>query len=463
MQLCAGAKGHAAHHVAVLYGIEPPAGGLAAPVAHIFSVERHAICKAHFVVQHTPAEFDLVGQRQSRQAVFSGGQQAVPHSGCLGGGKVLLRFQQLANGIVHHKGRVGQRRPLALAQGGDEHIVFVELYLLGIAENVGRAQLPGGVITDVHGRADSQHRVSIALTGIDRRRQLWVAEAVQHTMVADAVARAKVLVGLVIEHTPAKAPGVLSAGVGGVLHPDVPQSMLLPVRAIVKGLGGVHMAVALRDEQRLAHIRGHVFFRLCAGRYAVVGKIVVGVDILQQMALFQIPHTGGGTAGVQLMGDFVGAGIEGIVVHALVDAHAPQDDAGVIAVLQEHLPQHLAGGVLPIVVSDVLPARQLGEHQQTPPVALVQKILALGVVTGAHGGAVQLLLQNAGILPLQAFRCGVTDVRKALVPVQPPQEGLFAVEVKAIRPELRRAEAKRHLFAVDGLSGCVQKLCNGMM
>ena len=75
----------------------------------------------------------------------------------------------------------------------------------------------------------------------------------------------------------------------------------------------------------------------------------------------------------------------------------------------------------------------------------------------------QLLLQNAGILPLQAFRCGVADVRVALVSVQTPQKGLFAVEVKAIRPELRRAETKRHLFAVDGLSGCVQKLCNGMM
>lgn len=204
--------------------------------------------------------------------------------------------------------------------------------------------------------------------------------------------------GLVVEHTPAKAPGVLTAGVGGVLYPDVPQGVFLPVRAIVKGFGGVHMAVALRDEQRLAHIRGHILFGLCTGRYAVVGKIVVGVDVLQQMALFQIPHTGGGAAGVQLMGDFVGAGVEGIVVHALVDAHAPQDDAGVAAVLQEHLLQHLAGGVLPVVVPDVLPARQFGEHQQTLPVALVQKIWTLGIVTGAHGGAVQLLLQNAYIL-----------------------------------------------------------------
>ena len=111
----------------------------------------------------------------------------------------------------------------------------------------------------------------------------------------------------------------------------------------------------------------------------------------------------------------------------------------------------------------MLPARQLGEHQQTPPVALVQKIWTLGVVAGAHGGAVQFLLQNAGILPLQAFRCGVADVRVALVSVQTPQEGLFSVEVKAIRPELCGAEAKRHLFAIDGLSGCVQKLCHGMM
>ena len=47
--------------------------------------------------------------------------------------------------------------------------------------------------------------------------------------------------------------------------------------------------------------------------------------------------------------------------------------------------------------------------------------------------------------------------------VQTPQEGLFAVEVEAVCLEFRCAEAKRHLFAVDGLSGCVQKLCHGMM
>ena len=129
--------------------------------------------------------------------------------------------------------------------------------------------------------------------------------------------------GLVVEHTPAEAPGVFPAVVSGILNPDVPQGVFLSMGTIVKGLGGVHVTVALRDEQRLAHIRGHVLFGLCAGRYAVVGKIVVGIDILQQMALFQIPHAGGGAAGVQLMGNLVGAGVKNIVVHAFVDAHAP--------------------------------------------------------------------------------------------------------------------------------------------
>ena len=50
-----------------------------------------------------------------------------------------------------------------------------------------------------------------------------------------------------------------------------------------------------------------------------------------------VSHAGGGTAGVQLVGNLVGAVIESIVIHALVDAHAPQDDAGMIAVLQDHL------------------------------------------------------------------------------------------------------------------------------
>ena len=57
------------------------------------------------------------------------------------------------------------------------------------------------------------------------------------------------------------------------------------------------------------------------------------------------------------MGNLVGAGVKGIIIHALVDAYSPQDDAGMTAVLQNHLRKHLTGGILPGIVTDVLPSR----------------------------------------------------------------------------------------------------------
>ena len=43
------------------------------------------------------------------------------------------------------------------------------------------------------------------------------------------------------------------------------------------------------------------------------------------------------TGYISLVSNLICAVIESIVIHTLVDAHAPQDDAGVIAVLQDHL------------------------------------------------------------------------------------------------------------------------------
>ena len=64
-----------------------------------------------------------------------------------------------------------------------------------------------------------------------------------------------------------------------------------------------------------------------------MGKIVVGVNILQKVTFFQIPHARGRPARVKRVGNLVCARIEFVIVHTLIDAHAPQNDAGVIAVL----------------------------------------------------------------------------------------------------------------------------------
>ena len=112
-----------------------------------------------------------------------------------------------------------------------------------------------------------------------------------------------------------------------------------------------------------------------------------------------------------------------------------------IAVLQHHLPGVFHRLILPVLPADVLPARDLREHQQPQAVAFVDEILALGIVGGAHRHAGKLLLQDSRVLPLKPLRSGVAHIRPALVPVQPPQEGLLPVQVEAVGLKFGGAEA----------------------
>ena len=132
------------------------------------------------------------------------------------------------------------------------------------------------------------------------------------------------------------------------------------------------------------------------------------------------------------MGDGVGAFVQFVAILAFVDAHAPKDDAGVVAVLLYHFPHIFAGLFLPIVITDVLPAGNFREYQQTQTVTFVEEIVTLRIVGGAHRHTAQFFFQNAGVLPLQAFRSGVADVGVALMAVETPKEGFLTVEVKAV-------------------------------
>ena len=123
-----------------------------------------------------------------------------------------------------------------------------------------------------------------------------------------------------------------------------------------------------------------------------------------------------------------------------------------VPVLENHFPGVLHRLSLPVAAADVLPAGNFREHQQTQPVALVQEVVALGIVGGAHGVAGQLLFQNPGILPLKAFRGGVAHVGPALVPVQPSQEGAPAVQVEAVGLEFHHPEAHLLLPHVHDLA-----------
>ena len=355
--------------------------------------------------------------------------------------KALLRLQKLADDVVQNHRRMGQSGVVPGAEGRDIIPVLVQPDGVGIGQHRRIPDLSAGIVADVHGRTGRQHRRPLSLTGVQRRCGLGIAEGVHDAMVAYPVAGAEILVSGVVKHAPAEAAHMAAVGRGVALHPCVAQRLRLPVAPGVIGLGRVHVTGMLGDQQRLFPALHNGTPGLAAGIVSGVGEVVVGVDVLQQVALFQEPHAGGRPAGVKLMGSGVGAAVQLVVVLTFVDAHAPEDDAGMVAVLQHHLPGVFHRLIFPVFSAYVLPAGNFREHQQSQSVAFVDKILALGIVGSAYRHAGKLLLQNPRVLPLEPLRNGVAHIRPALVPVQSPQESFLPVQVEAVRLEFGGTEA----------------------
>ena len=150
-----------------------------------------------------------------------------------------------------------------------------------------------------------------------------------------------------------------------------------------------------------------------------------------------------GLAGsVQLMRQGVGAGIEVVVVAGLVDAHAPQDDGGVIPVAANHAADVIDGDVLPGKIADVLPAGNLFQNQKTDLVAGVEEVAGLRVVRGADDIAMQVLAQDQSVLALHACGHGLADPWECLMAIKAAQLDDCAVEREALRCEAGLSPSK---------------------
>ena len=449
---------HARNGLAAGTGIKAPARRRAAPVADILSEERHAVVHRELVARHGPRHARLVRDRHPGQTVLSGGNKAFSQQLRLVVREMLLRFEQLADRIVDRHRAVRQTVPALCAERGDEPVVLIKRDLLGVRKCPDITDVSRGIIADIHRRADLEHRRLVPLRGIERRGELRVAEGVHHAVVAHAVARAEVLVRRIIKHHPAEAAGDLAVGRGGILHARMAQRVLLPLFPRVEGLCREHVAVALGDKIRLIHIRRHDAALLCAGCRAVVRKVVIGVYVLQKMALFKIAHAGGLTGRIERMCQGIRLAVEIIVVQTFVDAHAPEDDGRMIPVLRHHLAHILHRPALPRRVADVLPAGKLGEHEQPQLVARIDKVPALRIVRRAHRRAAELFLQYPRVLALERLGRGVAHVGIALVTVQAAEEHALAVEIKTAAAEFRRAKAEANRLFVGHGAARVKQL-----
>ena len=82
-------------------------------------------------------------------------------------------------------------------------------------------------------------------------------------------------------------------------------------------------------------------------------------------------------------------------------------------------------------------------------------MVGLGVVAGAHRVALELVLENLGVVALDRGGHGIAHVGVALVPVQAPDFQLLSVEVEAVLLKPGGAEAEAHLLHVQHIAGGV--------
>src|SRR5215471_20014270 len=111
-------------------------------------------------------------------------------------------------------------------------------------------------------------------------------------------------------------------------------------------------------------------------------------------------------------------GVEVMVVLRFVNTHSPQNYGGMVPVTPDHATDIVNCQILPLLISNVLPARDFFQHQESQFIAGIKKMRRLRVVRSANNVAFQFLLENLSVPPLHPSRHGLTNDRKSLVTVE---------------------------------------------
>ena len=132
--------------------------------------------------------------------------------------------------------------------------------------------------------------------------------------------------------------------------------------------------------------------------FGALTEVVHRINVFKQLAFIDIANTARLAGRVKFASKAIGLGIEVMIVLRFIDANAPDNDRGMVPVALYHTADILDRLRLPGGAANVLPARDLFEHEQTNAVAMVEEVSGLWVVRGAHDIALQHPLHQFGIL-----------------------------------------------------------------
>ena len=127
-----------------------------------------------------------------------------------------------------------------------------------------------------------------------------------------------------------------------------------------------------------------------------------------------------------------------------------------IPVLHYHVLGIPHGLILPLLISDVLPPRNLRKHQKPQFIAPVKKMMRLRIMRGTHRIQLQFVFQNICIPFLHGFRHRISHIRIALVPVQSPQFQLPSIQIKTVPAKMRFPEPDPRFHRIQARTVPVQ-------
>src|SRR5208337_3851735 len=171
-------------------------------------------------------------------------------------------------------------------------------------------------------------------------------------------------------------------------------------------------------------------------------------DVFEEFGALEIANTARLAGRIELMSESIGSAVKTMIIPGLVDAHTPEDDAGMIPVAPDHPGQIVDGEELPVFVADVLPTGDFFEDEQAKFVARVQEVPRLRIVRSANDIAFQLSAEDLRIAALNAGRHGLSDERESLVAIEAAQLEQLSVQLEAMIGEASFTKANSPRIAV---------------
>ena len=243
------------------------------------------------------------------------------------------------------------------------------------------------------------------------------------------------------------------------VHHPAARAVALPAGLVMEGVVGVGRPRGQAEAARAALVARNEDLRALAVlrhavlhgehrfvRFGQIAVVHVRVEIADAGALQARPRRviGAGPAGGVF---FFGGVVQRLEGAAMVDAAAPREDAGVVAVVADGAAQRQFQVLRPLFAAEVDPRGRFFVDEDTEFVAGFDEGVIVRVVGESHDVEARLLeLQR--VLAVQRLGHGVADVGVVLVAVDADQHEWLAVEPEAIFAQLEFADAERIFDAV---------------